>query len=106
MKKKGLGCSPGMAFGKAYKMSLNDNLGHVPPNSIIIVEKSSPQWIVSLGDAQGIICEIGGKMSHLAILCREIGKPCVTGIDHIYSIIQNGDSIIINGGTGEVSINE
>lgn len=106
MKLKGLGCSPGMAFGKAFKMSLNDNLDHVLPNSIIIVEKSSPQWIVSLGDSQGIICEIGGKMSHLAILCREIGKPCVTGIDHIYSIIQNGDSIVINGGTGEVSINE
>ena len=88
MKKKGLGCSPGIAFGKAYKIGLNDDLDNIPNNSIIIVEKSSPQWIISLCDAQGIICEMGGKMSHLAIICREIGKPCVSGIDHIYSIIQ------------------
>ena len=43
MKKKGLGCSPGIAFGKAYKIGLNDDLDNIPNNSIIIVEKSSPQ---------------------------------------------------------------
>ena len=106
MKFNGIGCSPGLAFGKAYKLSLEDNLEPIPDSSIVVVERSSPQWILSLKNAQGIICELGGNMSHLAILCREIGKPCVTGIDHIYSIIQNGDGIFINGRTGEVLINE
>lgn len=106
MVKKGIGCSLGKATGTAHIIGINDNVDIIPNNSIIVVEKSSPQWILSLMNADGIICEVGGRMSHLAILCRELGKPCVTGIDGICSVIHNGDIVSIDGYTGEVIIYE
>ena len=106
MIKQGLGCSPGKAKGVAYILSLNDDLDKIPHNSILVVKKSSPQWIIPLIGSKGIICEVGGRMSHLAILCREVGKPCVTEIDNICSAIHNGDIVSIDGYTGEVTIYE
>lgn len=106
MKRKGIGCSPGRVKGNALILESNDSLEHISNNSILVVKRSSPEWFIALLHASGIVCESGGRMSHLAILCRELGKPCVSGIDGIYSAITNGDCVVIDGSTGEVIVNE
>lgn len=106
MIKKGIGCSPGKVCGRAIKLESINASEHIPENSILVVKRSSPEWFITLVHAKGIICETGGRMSHLAILCRELGKPCVSGIDGVYSSITNGDEIVIDGITGEVIIHE
>lgn len=102
----GIGCSSGIVTGKAYCIDLLDDTTDIPLDAILIVKKSSPQWVVPLMHSRGIVCEIGGRMSHLAILCRELDKPCVSGIERAFSIIKTNDSITIDGERGKVIINE
>ncbi len=51
-----------------------------------------------------MICEIGGALSHIGILCRESGKPCVSGIPDVCSIIKDGDDVMIDGNKGVVYV--
>jgi phosphotransferase system enzyme I (PtsI) len=58
-----------------------------------------------LKNVAGFITDIGGKISHTAILSRSLGIPAVLGLEVATSLINGGDLLIIDGGTGEVVIN-
>jgi phosphotransferase system enzyme I (PtsI) len=60
---------------------------------------------MNLEHVAGFITDIGGKVSHTAILSRSMGIPAVVGLEVATSLINGGDLIIINGETGEVVIN-
>lgn len=89
----------------AAKVLLNmDDFAKVEPGDIIVVPKSFPGWIIPLINSSGLICEIGGAFSHLGILCRELGKPCVSGIPNICNLIADNDIIFLDGDKGEVYV--
>jgi phosphotransferase system enzyme I (PtsI) len=53
----------------------------------------------------GFITDIGGKVSHTAILSRSLGIPAVVGLEVATSLVNGGDLLVIDGETGEVAIN-
>jgi len=53
----------------------------------------------------GLVTEIGGEASHTAIMARALSLPSVLGVEFITSEVKTGDTIIVNGYTGEVIIN-
>lgn len=103
---KGIAVSHGSCKSNAKIIASEEDFDKVEDGDIIIVYKSSPGWIIPLMKASGMVCEIGGALSHIGILCRELGKPCVSGIPEIYSKIKDNDIIYINGALGEVQVYE
>lgn len=83
------------------------NLSKLPKNSIIITKEltTSDTAKLDLKNIAGIVTELGGINSHMAIMARTNGIPGVVGIKQVMQFIKEDDLIAINGGTGEVFIN-
>ena len=73
---------------------------------IIVAEELTPNLTVGLHteQTQGFVTERGGPTSHAAILARALGVPAVSGIKDVYSILDCGTELLLNGDTGEVIV--
>ncbi len=83
------------------------NLSQLPPNTILVTNEltTSDTAKLNLKSIAGIITEVGGVNSHMAIMARTHEIPAVVGIKQIMKQIKENDSIAINGGTGEIFVN-
>ena len=111
----GLPASPGAAYGKCvFDADRAEKLGNAGEKIILVREETKPEDIHGFFASQGILTSRGGKTSHAAVVARSMGKPCVAGAEGISvnvklrqarvgdKIIQDGDIITIDGGTGYV----
>jgi phosphotransferase system enzyme I (PtsI) len=85
----------------------HDDITRIKGNVIIVAHDLSPADTlqINLKHVAGFITDIGGKVSHTAILSRSLGIPAVLGLEVATTLINGGDPLIINGDTGEVVIN-
>jgi phosphotransferase system enzyme I (PtsI) len=85
----------------------HDDITKIKGKVIIVAHDLSPADTLqmNLEHVAGFITDIGGKVSHTAILSRSLGIPAVVGLEVATSLISGGDLLIINGETGEVVIN-
>lgn len=83
------------------------NLSQLPPNTILVTNEltTSDTAKLDLKSIAGIITEVGGVNSHMAIMARTHEIPAVVGIKQTMKQINENDSIAINGGTGEIFVN-
>lgn len=100
----GIAASQGIVRSHIIKVSNENDFLNVGKGNILLVKKSFPGWVVPLMKAGGMICEVGGVFSHIAIICREMNKPCVTGIDNIFNELENGAEVLIDGAKGEIYV--
>jgi pyruvate,water dikinase len=82
---------------------LNANLS---PGEILVCQGTDPAWTPLFLAAGGLVMEIGGMMTHGAIVAREYGIPAVVGVHQATSIMQTGQRVQINGSDGEIIILE
>jgi phosphohistidine swiveling domain-containing protein len=61
-------------------------------------------WLEGFIAAGAVVAELGGRTSHAATICRELGKPCVTGVDDATTLIANGATVQIDGTAGRVLV--
>ena len=91
---EGYGVSPGIVKGK-----IGEN--------IFLLEDQDWNKITELNMLKrgvGLICKTGGSTSHLSIVCRELGKPCIIKVD--LDKLHNGDVITMDGSTGKITKDE
>jgi pyruvate, water dikinase len=69
---------------------------------ILVSRAIDPNWLPWLKVAAGFVSEQGGMTSHGAILARELGIPAVVGVAGATRSIETGDSVLVDGDTGEV----
>ena len=83
------------------------NLSQLPSNTILITSEltTSDTAKLNLNNIAGIITEVGGVNSHMAIMARTHEIPAVVGVKQIIKQVKDGDLIAINGETGEIFIN-
>lgn len=98
----GITASQGMLRSRIIKIQNENDFSRVSNGDILLVKKSFPGWVVPLMKAEGMICEVGGAFSHIAIICREMNKPCITGIEGIFDELMDGEDVMIDGVKGEV----
>jgi pyruvate,orthophosphate dikinase len=110
---KGLAASPGAAAGiVALTPQRAEALAKSSP-VILIRNETNPEDIAGMYAAEGILTGRGGVTSHAAVVARGIGKPCICSVESFVmsddscvvingTIFNEGDSITINGSTGEV----
>lgn len=103
---KGMAASPGVAEGRARVVYHADQLGEVQEGEILVATITAPSWGPIFGKIKATVTDIGGMMSHAAIVCREYGLPAVTGTGNGSITIVTGQLIRVDGNTGRVEILE
>ncbi len=97
--------APGVVRGIA-------NVLHAPyekplrQGEILVTRASDPGWTPIFMNAAGVVLEVGGAMQHGAIIAREYGLPCVTGVENIFTRIVDGSMIEVDGTNGIVRMVE
>jgi len=101
---KGIAVSPGVAMGKARVVTHPDDGQHVEPGEILVAPVTNPAWTPYFLPAAGVVMDMGGVLSHGAIIAREYGLPAVVNVGPASKIIQTGQTIRVDGNHGTVTI--
>jgi pyruvate,water dikinase len=99
---QGIGCSPGIVTAMACVLDSVEGDLTVLPGQIIVAPSIDPGLTPLFLHAAGLVTEIGGMLSHGATVAREFGLPAVVAVPHATRLIQNGQSLTVDGFTGRV----
>jgi pyruvate, water dikinase len=102
----GMAASPGTVEGLARVVRSADDIGDVRDDEILVAPITAPAWAPVFARIRGTVTDIGGVMSHAAIVCREYQIPAVTGTGYATRDIQTGDRIRVDGTAGTVTVLE
>lgn len=94
--------SPGVVKGKARIIQEESDLNLVEDGEIVILPYSHPMYAMAVMKAAGIICEAGGKLSHICIVSLEMGIPCLTRVLGAMSKINTGDMLEMDSDQGVI----
>jgi pyruvate,water dikinase len=100
----GMAASPGTVEGIARIINNADQLDEIQEGEIMVAPVTAPSWAPVFGKIKAAVTDIGGMMSHAAIVCREYGLPAVTGTGNASQTIKNGQRIRVDGTKGQVEI--
>ncbi len=99
----GTGVSSGVYEGVARVVEHPEE-ARMEPGEILVAPFTDPGWTPLFIHARGLVLEVGGLLTHGAIVAREYGIPAIVGVDQATSKIQTGDRIQVDGNTGIVTI--
>ena len=93
-------------LGKLFKEE-NIDLSKLNPNTIIVATELTTSETAKLDfkNVSGIITELGGENSHTSIMARTHTIPAITKVEEATKILKDGDSVAINGTSGEIYLN-
>lgn len=94
--------SPGVATGVVVKIESARQIGKIKPGDILLAEATNPDYVPAMKKAAAIITQHGGRTSHAAIVSRELGIPCVVGVESAMKRIKPGQILTVNGQTGAI----
>ncbi len=103
---KGLGCSPGEVTGRARVIFDIHQTGGLTREEILVTVFTDPGWTPVLARVGGVITEVGGLLSHAAVIGREYRIPAILNLIDATKLINDGDLIKMNGKTGVVEVLE
>jgi len=101
---RGIGASPGQAIGQVKVLRNLQAIPGIDRNTILVVPYTDAGWAPLLARAGGLIAEVGGRLSHGAIVAREYGIPAVMEITNATQRLQDGQQVHIDGQQGTVDI--
>ncbi|GAB2930096.1 PEP/pyruvate-binding domain-containing protein [Nonomuraea fastidiosa] len=98
----GTPASPGTITGVA-RVVLDPHGAHLEPGEILVCPSTDPGWTPLFLTAGGLVMEMGGAMSHGAVVAREYGIPAVVGVPEATQRIGTGERITVNGAAGTIT---
>jgi len=101
---KGFAGSPGTVEGRARVCRTVKEISALQEDEILVAPTTSPSWAPAFVKIRACVTDVGGVMSHAAIVCREYGVPAIVGTGSSTKIVKTGQMIRVNGSTGEVNI--
>ncbi len=99
----GLPVSAGTVDGRA-RVILDMAEADLEAGDILVTAYTDPSWTPVFVGITGLVTEVGGLMTHGAVIAREYGLPAVVGVEHATRLISNGQRIRVNGTDGYVEI--
>jgi rifampicin phosphotransferase len=99
----GLPVSAGTVEGRA-RVILDMAQADLDPGDILVTTHTDPSWSPLFVAITGLVTEVGGLMTHGAVIAREYGLPAVVGAEHATQRIRDGQRIRVNGTEGYVEI--
>lgn len=99
----GLPVSAGTIEGRA-RVILDMAEADLEAGDILVTAYTDPSWTPLFVAIKGLVTEVGGLMTHGAVIAREYGLPAVVGVEHATRLIRNGQRIRVHGTDGYVEI--
>jgi pyruvate,water dikinase len=100
----GLGVSPGRAVGRARVVHSVQDLQSLRAGEVIVAASTDPSWTSLLALGGALVLEMGGLLSHGAIVARELGIPAVVNVAQATRLLATGDEVIVDGRAGTVAL--
>ena len=95
---------PGIARGKARVIQQHSDLAEFKSGEVLICDAVDPNMTFVVPLASAVVERRGGMLIHGAIIAREYGLPCITGIPDATTLIRTGDEITVDGYLGIVTV--
>jgi len=99
----GLAVSAGTIEGRA-RVILDMAKADLEAGDILVTAYTDPSWTPLFVAIKGLVTEVGGLMTHGAVIAREYGLPAVVGVEHATRLIRDGQRIRVHGTEGYVEI--
>ena len=99
----GLAVSAGTVEGRA-RVILDMAEADLEAGDILVTAYTDPSWSPMFVTIKGLVTQVGGLMTHGAVIAREYGLPAVVGVEHATRLIRDGQRIRVNGTDGYVEI--
>jgi pyruvate,water dikinase len=102
----GLAVSAGVVEGRARVLSVFSDMAdaELEAEDILVTAFTDPSWTPVFVSIKGLVTEVGGLMTHGAVIAREYGLPAVVGVENATRLIQDGQRIRVHGTDGYVEI--
>ena len=100
---RGSPASPGVVTGVA-RVVRSPQGAHLEPGEILVAPSTDPGWTPLFLTAGGLVMEMGGMMSHGAVVAREYGIPAVVGVPGATEQITTGQRITVDGAAGTIAL--
>ncbi|ASR47477.1 phosphoenolpyruvate synthase [Paenibacillus kribbensis] len=99
----GLPVSSGVIEGRA-RVILNMEDADLEDGDILVTSFTDPSWTPLFVSIKGLVAEVGGLMTHGAVIAREYGLPAVVGVENATKLIKDGQRIRVHGTEGYIEI--
>ncbi len=99
----GIPVSSGTIEGRA-RVVLKMEDAHMEEGDILVTAFTDPSWTPVFVSIKGLVTEVGGMMTHGAVIAREYGLPAVVGVENATRLIKDGQRIRVNGAEGYVEV--
>ncbi|MDJ0701655.1 MAG: glycerol-3-phosphate acyltransferase [Leptolyngbyaceae cyanobacterium MO_188.B28] len=100
----GIGASSGQAEGEVRVLHTLQNLPEINDRMILVVPFTDSGWAPLLARSGGLVAEVGGRLSHGAIIAREYGIPAVMNVPNATQQLRDGQRVRLDGQTGVVEV--
>jgi pyruvate,water dikinase len=100
----GIGVCPGVVEGRARVVVDPTTDDPIEPGEILVCHTTDPSWAGYFLVASALVIDVGGPLSHGAIVARELGVPCVINTTVGTAQLVSGDVLRVDGGTGRVEV--
>jgi pyruvate,water dikinase len=101
----GLGVSAGVVEG-TVRIVTDPAFAEVEPGDVLVSTTTDPSWSSIMFISSALVVDIGGALSHAAVVARELGIPCVVNTRSGTRQLRTGDRVRVDGSTGTVEIIE
>lgn len=98
----GAGVAAGRAAGTARVIRHPDEGHRLQPGDVLVAPSTDPAWTPLFLRASAVVMEVGGSLSHGAIVAREYGLPAVVNIPGLLELIRDGERLVVDGDRGKV----
>ncbi|UPW13431.1 phosphoenolpyruvate synthase [Gordonia amicalis] len=99
----GLAAAPGIATGQVRILHSPRDGHQLVDGEVLVAPMTDPDWLPTIRRASAVVTDRGGITCHAAIVAREVGVPCIVGTRTGTTDLQQGATVTVDGGSGEVT---
>ncbi|MCU0288447.1 MAG: PEP-utilizing enzyme [Acidobacteria bacterium] len=102
---RGISVSPGVVSGPVKIVNGPADVDKIKSGDIMVVMNSNPAYAIGVMNASGLICEGGGVLTHICIVAKEIGIPCLARAEKATELLKENSIITLDADNGTVHVN-
>ena len=102
---EGMGVSSGIVEG-TVRVVTDPTFAEVEQDEILVTPTTDPSWASIMFMSSALVVDIGGPLSHAAVVARELGVPCVVNTRNGSQVLRTGDRVRVDGSAGTIEILE